>query len=166
MLMSLYTSSARNDDAPISRGNQAGGLWAGLPFGCVPSTEFRRLQIYKPDNVRDNPVAANKLKINTGVKCDLGSSHCYPTTSGVHFRRRIAASKPTLDKTRKLLGSGTAVPEKNKIGDVPLILAPSAVVSNSSVISVPNPSPLSRKNEPKLVVAPNASCGCPETKFQ
>jgi len=29
-------------------------------------------------NVRDDPVAANKLNIKTDVKCDLGPSHCYP----------------------------------------------------------------------------------------
>jgi len=30
-----------------------------------------------PHNVRDDPVAANKLNIKTDVKCDLGPSHCY-----------------------------------------------------------------------------------------
>ena len=32
---------------------------------------------FERNNDRDNPVAANKLKIKTDAKCDLGSSHCY-----------------------------------------------------------------------------------------
>ena len=43
----------------------------------------------KRDNDRDNPVAANKLKIEIGDKCDLGSSHCYSTTAGSRIGLRV-----------------------------------------------------------------------------
>ena len=44
-----------------------------------PLADYDRFgfSLFKPDNDRDDPVAANKLNIKTEVRCDLGPSHCY-----------------------------------------------------------------------------------------
>ena len=57
--------------------------------------------LVRRDNDRDNPVAANKLKIKIDAKCDLGSSHCYPALSQHYLKVHSLQSRSRKPCIRK-----------------------------------------------------------------
>jgi len=53
-----------------------------IQASAAPIANFVRFIYLKPNNVRDDRVATNKLNTKARDNRDVGPSHCYPATRG------------------------------------------------------------------------------------